>query len=200
MKILVYSWVRPIIQSFVNAENVSIAHLLYEQRLLEQSQPGSTLPNIGGQAFVVTDPNPAISFSDIYTLITKLSETPISFPTIEPLPMLLLGYLVEFYSYIQYAFLPWALPKITGDLAQIQPSLFAISDVHVIADDTRARLPPQKGGLGYNPPLTSLDGMCKQLLDWNQKAGVKPNPVEDGSGPLTLTESGVDVKPPANKL
>ncbi|KAJ5703959.1 3-beta hydroxysteroid dehydrogenase/isomerase [Penicillium malachiteum] len=41
-----------IMQSFVNAENVSIAHLLYEQRLIEQGQPSSFLPNIGGQSFV----------------------------------------------------------------------------------------------------------------------------------------------------
>ncbi|KAJ5215084.1 hypothetical protein N7468_010763 [Penicillium chermesinum] len=196
------TWVRPIVHSFVNAENVSIAHLLYEQRLVEQSQPGTTAPDIGGQAFVVTDPNPAIAFGDIYTLLGKLSKTPVSFPTVEPILMLLLGYVIEFYSFIQHAYLPWLLPKITGDLAQVQPALFAITDVHVLADDTRARLPPHKGGLGYNPPLTTLDGMCKQLLDWNQKAGGDPSPVEQHPGPLMLTESGFDVKtvPPANKI
>jgi hypothetical protein len=39
---------------------------LYEQRLIQQSEPGSKLPNTGGQAFTVTDPNPAIG--DIYTV------------------------------------------------------------------------------------------------------------------------------------
>lgn len=189
-------------QSFVNAENVSVAHLLYEQRLLELSQPESSLPDIGGQAFVVTDPNPAISFSDIYTLLCKLSKTPVSFPSMEPLPMLLFSHLVELYSYIQCAYLPWVLPKVTGQLAQLQPSLFAISGVHVIADDTRARLSPAEGGLGYNAPFTTIDGMCKQLRDWNQKAGFQPRPAKESLGPLTLTEDGIDVKtvPPINKL
>ncbi|CAI7632145.1 unnamed protein product [Penicillium pancosmium] len=185
------TWVRPVIQSFVNAENVSIAHLLYEQRLLEQSQPGSTLPNTGGQSFVVTDPNPAISFSDIYTLLETLSKTPVSFPTIPPMPLFLLAYLIEFYSVIQFKYLPWLLPKIQGDLNQMQPSLFFISDVFCVADDTRAKKAPELGGLGYNPPLTTLEGMCKELVDWNSKAG-KINAVEK-IGPVAVTENGVDV-------
>jgi nucleoside-diphosphate-sugar epimerase len=186
------TWVRPIIQSFVNAENVSIAHLLYEQRLLEQSKPGSTLPNIGGQAFVVTDPNPAISFNDIYTLLTTLSKTPVDFPTLQPAPLLAFSYLVELYCVIQHKYLPWMLPKVTGDLAQMQPSLFAISDVFCLADDARARKAPEQGGLGYAPPITTLEGMCKQLVDWNAKAEAKLVGVS-GKSTIEITEKGVDV-------
>ncbi|KAJ5575421.1 hypothetical protein N7450_009320 [Penicillium hetheringtonii] len=185
------TWVRPVIQSFVNAENVSIAHLLYEQRLLEQSQPNSSLPNTGGQSFVVTDPNPAIAFSDIYTLLETLSKTPVSFPTIPPAPLFLLSYMVELYSVIQFKYLPWLLPKIKGDLNQVQPSLFSISDVYCVADDARARKAPELGGLGYNPPLTTLEGMSKEVLDWNSKAG-KTSPV-DKVGPVAVKEEGVDV-------
>jgi hypothetical protein len=192
-----HSWVRSIIQSFVNAENVSLAHLLYEARLLEQSNPKSTLPNTGGQSFVVTDPNPAISFNDVYTLLTTLSKTPVSFPTVQPLPLLMLSYLVEGYAYIQTALLPWLLPKVTGDLLQIQPSLFAITDVFCIADDERARREPEEGGLGYRPVITTLEGMCKQLVDWNKKADAKKvaeigEMVESGS--VSVGRDGVDIK------
>ncbi|KAJ5083661.1 hypothetical protein N7456_013088 [Penicillium angulare] len=187
------TWLYNVIQSFVNAENVSIAHLLYEQRLLEQSQPGSTLPNIGGEAFVVTDPNPAISFGDLYTLLCTLSKTPVHFPKIQPVQMLVLSHILEVYSYIQFKYLPWLLPAIKGDLAQIQPSLFSISDVFAIADDSRARKSPEQGGLGYNPPLTTIEAMCKQLLDWNEKADAKKVFVEEKVGPLRVTEEGVDV-------
>lgn len=184
------TWVTPILQSFVNAENVSIAHLLYEASLLRQSQPGSSLPNTGGQAYVVTDPNPAIAFKDIYTVLNTLSTTPLSFPVVQPGLLLLFSYLVEIYVVAQEQLLFWLLPKITGDLAQMQPSLFAISDVFCFADDRRAKKRVEDGGLGYNPPLTTLDGMCKQLLEWNLRAEK-----EDGGkkGTVNVTKEGVDV-------
>jgi len=139
----------------------------------------------------VTDPNPAIAFSDIYTLLETLSKTPVSFPTIPPAPLFLLSYMVELYSVIQFKYLPWLLPKIKGDLNQVQPSLFSISDVYCVADDARARKAPELGGLGYNPPLTTLEGMSKEVLDWNSKAG-KTSPV-DKVGPVAVKEEGVDV-------
>ncbi|KAJ5648068.1 3-beta hydroxysteroid dehydrogenase/isomerase family protein [Penicillium lividum] len=187
------TWLRPVIQSFVNAENVSIAHLLYEQRIIEQGTPGSTVPDIGGQAFVVTDPNPAISFGDLYTLLGTLAQTPIAFPTVQPIYLFLLAYVIEAYSFVQFKYLPWLLPKITGDLAQIQPSLFAISDVCTIADDSRARMSPEEGGLGYNPPLTTMQGMCKEVLHWNKNAVTNGAAVDEKVGPLRVTETGIDV-------
>ncbi|KAJ5710059.1 hypothetical protein N7493_009651 [Penicillium malachiteum] len=187
------SWLHHVIQSFVNAENVSIAHLLYEQRLIEQSQPGSTMPNIGGQSFIVTDPNPAISFGDMYMLLSTLSKTPTNFPPIQPGPMLVMSHILEVYSYIQFKFLPWLLPPISGELAQIQPSLFNISDAFFIADDSRARKSPEQGGLGYNAPMTTMEGMCKQLVDWNKKVDLNSIVVEEKVGPLRVTEEGVDV-------
>jgi hypothetical protein len=33
----------------------------------------------------VTDPNPAIAFEDLYTLLTTLSRTPLAFPEVQPL-------------------------------------------------------------------------------------------------------------------
>lgn len=188
-----HSWTRPILQSFVNAENVSIAHLLYEQRLLDQSQPGSTLPNIGGQSFVVTDPNPAISFDDVYTLLCTLSTTPVSFSDVPPVPLLLLSYLVEAYAFVQHKYLPWLLPKLGRDLSQMQPALFAISDVHCFAEDSRAKKAPEQGGLGYNPPITTLEGMCKELLNWNGKAEAKEVSAEEKPLPVSVGKDGVEV-------
>ncbi|KAJ5477125.1 hypothetical protein N7539_007269 [Penicillium diatomitis] len=191
------TWTSNIIHSFINAENVSVAHLLYEQRLIEQSQPSSTLPNIGGQSFVVTDPNPAISFEDIYTLLVNFSKTPVSFPRVEPLPLYIIAHLVEAYVYIQDAWLPWLLPKIKGDLLQLQPSLFAISDVFCIADDSRARKAPADGGLGYRPTMSTLEGMCKELVKWNQKATAKTvRDIQDkvADGPVVVGPEGIEVK------
>ncbi|KAJ5908946.1 3-beta hydroxysteroid dehydrogenase/isomerase [Penicillium taxi] len=139
------TWIRNILHSFVHAENVSIAHLLYEQRLLEQSEPGSKLPNTGGQAFVVSDPNPPISFDDLYKLITTLSKTPVSFLNVPPAPFLLMAYLVELYAYVKFKYLSF-LPALADDLDQIQPALFSISDVYCIADHSRATLAPEDGG------------------------------------------------------
>ncbi|KNG84556.1 3-beta hydroxysteroid dehydrogenase/isomerase family protein [Aspergillus nomiae NRRL 13137] len=166
------TWTYDVIHHFVNAENVSIAHLLYEQRLVEHSNSPSTLPNIGGQAFAVTDPNPPISFNDMYLVLKTFAKTPIVFPHVPVILFILMSYPVEWYAFVQHQYLPW-LPKVTGELAQLQPGLFAISNAHVIADDSRARLSPEKGGLGYNPPLTTLEGMCKEVKAWNEKAAKK---------------------------
>ncbi|KAJ5944775.1 hypothetical protein N7516_004943 [Penicillium verrucosum] len=193
------TWARPILQSFVHAENVSIAHLLYEQRLIQQSEPGSKLPNTGGQAFVVSDPNPAIAFDDLYTLLMTLSKTPLSFPDVQPLPLLVMAYFVEIYALLQYKYLSWFLPRLSGDIGKLQPSLFSIINIHVFADDSRAKLAPEMGGLGYNPPLTTLDGLCRRLVDWNTKAeseGVEVMGKKMRLGPVEVSEDGVDVVPP----
>ncbi|KAL4933643.1 putative 3-beta hydroxysteroid dehydrogenase/isomerase family protein [Aspergillus undulatus] len=163
------TWLAHVIQNFVNAENVSIAHLCYEQRLIEHTSSPSTLPNIGGQSFIVTDPNPAVTFGDIYLALTTLATTPIRFPFLPPLPMFMLSYLVEWYVLLRHFYLPW-LPAATGDLNRLQPAVFSISNPHLIIDDSRAREVPEKGGLGYNPPFTSLEGVCKEVAHWNRQA------------------------------
>ncbi|KAL4780939.1 hypothetical protein BJX76DRAFT_28034 [Aspergillus varians] len=166
------TWIPSVIQNFVNAENVSIAHLLYEQRLIEHTKRPSTLPNIGGEAFIVTDPNPAISFGDIYLLLTTLATTPIRFPYVPPVPMLLIAHVIECYVLLRHFYLPW-LPEVASDLNRLQPAVFSVSNPHLIVDDSRARKTPEQGGLGYAPPLTSLDGMCKELVHWNRLATEK---------------------------
>lgn len=158
------TWLPHILQNLVYAENVSVAHLLYEQRLLDKSTP-----DIGGKAFCVTDPNPPITFGDLYTLIPALSKVPIGFTYVSPVMMLLASHVIELYVILQHRYLPWILPKLKGDLAELQPALFAISTVNAVFSDARARKRPEDGGLGYRAPYTTMEGMCKQLLDWNRR-------------------------------
>ncbi|CAI7652019.1 unnamed protein product [Penicillium bialowiezense] len=188
------TWAAPVIQSFVHAENVSLAHLLYEQRLIQQSEPGCTLPNTGGQSFIVSDPNPAIAFGDLYKVLMTLSTTPVEFPELQPAPFLLLSYFVEVYAILRFNF--GILPRLPPDLEQLQPALFGILNVHIFADDSRAKLAPEKGGLGYNPPLTTLEGLCRRLVDWNTKAqteGVHVKGKKIVLGPVKVSEDGVGV-------
>ncbi|KAL2866748.1 putative 3-beta hydroxysteroid dehydrogenase/isomerase family protein [Aspergillus lucknowensis] len=179
-------WLLPTIQNFVNAENVSIAHLLYEQRLIEHTKNPSGLPNIGGQAFVVTDPNPAVTFGDVFLLLLTLATTPVRFPEIPPLPMLLLLHVFEWYILLRHLYLPW-LRRPTSEMMQLEPALFAMLDPHVIIDDSRVRKPPEQGGLGYSPPLTSLDGMCRHLEHWNRLAAERGTAAMMGKGMRTYT-------------
>ncbi|OJJ47552.1 hypothetical protein ASPZODRAFT_1712425 [Penicilliopsis zonata CBS 506.65] len=186
------SWIPNIVQSWSNAENVSLAHLLYEQRLIELSalpseektkekdrSPTSSssfspsLPDIGGQVFVICDLGPAPAFKDIYLLLSTLSITPTTFPIVPAVPMMLLAYLVEAYAFLQYRYLSHFLSPVPSPLHQLQPATLNISQVHVLADDRGARKSPDQGGLGYNPPLTTMDGLCRELAEWNRRAGEK---------------------------
>ncbi|KAL3451286.1 hypothetical protein BJX65DRAFT_293803 [Aspergillus insuetus] len=180
------TWLSPTIQNFLNAENVSIAHLLYEQRLIEHTANPTSLPNIGGSAYTVTDPNSAITFGDMYLLLSTLATTPIRFPSIPPLPMLMLSHVFEWYILLRHFYLPW-LPRPTNEMNQLQPALFAVSNPHVVIDDSRARLVPEQGGLGYEPPLTSLEGLCKQLEHWNRLAAERGAAAMVGKGLRTYT-------------
>ena len=105
------------IQNFVNAENVSIAHLLYEQRLVSPAtsdKDKTSKVDIGGQSFVVTDPNPPITFSDMYLLLSTVSKTPTTFPNYPCMLFFLSSYLIEWYVLLQEGYLSWLLPPLTN--------------------------------------------------------------------------------------
>jgi hypothetical protein len=165
-------------QSFVYVENCALAHLCYEARLLETARGGSN-PDLGGQAFTITDTGPPITYSDIYTGLTTLApET--TFTEMSPTFMLFISQIIEA-LYLSRAFLSMSsspvqralahfIPNIVGDTVNLQPSLFALASVHLIFDDSRARLPPEKGGLGYNGPFTTLEGLCRTVEE-HLKAG-----------------------------
>jgi hypothetical protein len=85
--------------------------------------------------------------------------------------MLLVAHILEFYYLIRHYFLSFSpliaswVPSIGSDLINLQPSLFALVMVHLIFDDSRARLAPEKGGLGYRGAWTTLEGLYKTAIE-----------------------------------
>ncbi|KAL1643132.1 hypothetical protein SLS58_005101 [Diplodia intermedia] len=180
-------WIRHIVNPFVYTENVSLAHLLLEQRLITPARDPASgkRVDIGGSAYTVTDPNPPIRYSDIAHLLHTLCVTPVKFVAVPPALMLVISHVVEFYTLLRHRYLPRILPPVAGDLALLQPALFAICCVHLSYDDSEARKRPEEGGLGYRAPWTSMEAMCRQVLvwneEWNEKVGENGKKGEDGS-------------------
>lgn len=91
--------------------------------------------------------------------------------------MLLFSHLVEFYYLGRHflapslPFISQMLPPIGGDLVNLQPSLFALTSVHLIFDDSRARLSPEQGGLGYRGAWTTLQALCKTFEEYQRSGG-----------------------------
>ena len=168
------SWISTLVQSFSYVENCAVAHLLYEQRLIELLKPGSRYPDIGGQAFCIADPGPTPTYGDVYTVLETLSNGECHFPSMSPTAMLFVAHIIELYYKTQQRFSAagwnWLLPKVNGDLINLQPSLFSLTSVHLIFDDSRARLSPEKGGLGYVGAWTTMEGLHKTCQE--HKAGV----------------------------
>ncbi|KAJ7207206.1 NAD(P)-binding protein [Mycena pura] len=165
------SWVDSIVQNFVYVENAAVAHLLYEQRLLELSA-GSKTPDIGGQAFVIADPGPPPTYGDVYLVLSTLMDGEVVFPFLSPTMMILISHLIEWY-YLARALgyrLARTLPPLPGDIVNLQPSLFNLVNVHLIFDDSRARAPPENGGLGYRGAWTTFEGLHKTVAEHKRGA------------------------------
>lgn len=165
------TWVPNILQSFTYVENGALAHLCYEQRLIELDR-GSTNPDIGGQAFTITDSGPPITYGDLYTAITTLDKETV-FQIVSPTLMLALSHIIEVF-YVSKSLLSMSnssirraiarvIPTVAGDVVNLQPPIISLTTIHLIFDDSRARLSPVKGGLGYYGPYTTLEGICKTV-------------------------------------
>ncbi|KAI6104322.1 3-beta hydroxysteroid dehydrogenase/isomerase family-domain-containing protein [Pisolithus sp. B1] len=163
------TWVKNILQSCIYVENCALGHLCYEQRLLELQKGGSN-PDIGGQAFNITDAGPPCTFGDVHHALSTL-DSDYKAPDCSFTFMLSLAHIIEG-LYVSKALLSMSdsvlcraiariIPTIGGDLVNLQPSTFALAAVHLVFDDTRARLSPSEGGVGYNGPYTTLQSMCK---------------------------------------
>ena len=48
--------------------------------------------------------------------------------------------------------------------------MFALTQVHLYFNDARARLSPEKGGLGYGG-VTTLEGVCQVVVDHYRTSG-----------------------------
>lgn len=153
-----------IVQSFVHGANVAVAHLHHEAALVAEDAPQA------GRPFVVTDPNPPISYRDLYEAISTLSAHPFHTLVLPPVLLLLLSYAVEWYVLLPYRvpILRRLLPEIRGDAKHLQPGLFSIC-THLIGSDEDARRPVDKGGLGYDGVMTTLEGMVSEVLEWNRE-------------------------------
>jgi hypothetical protein len=156
-----------IVQSFVHGANVAIAHLHHEAVL---ALPCSESSKQAGRPFVVTDPNPPITYADLYSVIRTLSVHPFRTITVPPVVILLLAHGVEFYADLPYKH-PWLrrfLPALKGDIRHLKPGIFSIC-THLIASDAEARASVSEGGLGYSGVLTTLEGMTLEVLEWNRE-------------------------------
>lgn len=152
--------------------------MCYEQRLLALSN-GSTCPDISGQAFTISDPGPPRTYGDAYTVLETLDgET--FFPRLSPTVMLLVAHIVEIVYLTRYFLdsssrllrsLSYIVPEVKGDMINLQPSLFNLTQVHLIFDDSRARLPAEMGGLGYRGAYTTLEGLCKTVAEHKRLDG-----------------------------
>jgi hypothetical protein len=129
----------------------------------------------------VTDPNPPISYNDLYAVISTLSIHPFRVLVLPPVFILLLSHLVEWYIVLPYRVpvLRKFLPKLRGDLRQLQPGLFSIC-THLLGVDADARKPVEQGGLGYEGVLTTMQGMVTEVVEWNREHAA----MDTGSGPL----------------
>ena len=179
------SWLEPIVLQYVSAQNVSLAHLLYEARLLEGR-------DIGGNAYCVTDPSEPIRYTDVYRLLTTLAHpsTPMVFQHVPPGAMILMAYLMEGYILLQHRYLRF-LPKVTKfEFQMLQPAMFNYSTLNILYNDSRARKE-----LGYNPGQTTLEGLCLHLLEWNEAAEAKLNGTGEKLQDATVLEKTVPVAP-----
>lgn len=162
------AWIQDLISSHCYVENCALAHLLYEQRLIALSKagPDSSLPDISGEAFNVCDPGPTPTNGDVFTTLTTLTSGQCHFPKLPPTPMFLLANLIEiYYTLPSFFFTHLKLPRLSGTLVNLQPSLFSLTQVHLIFDDSRARLSPEEGGLGYVGGWTTLEALHKTVAE-----------------------------------
>ncbi|KDQ49986.1 hypothetical protein JAAARDRAFT_142628 [Jaapia argillacea MUCL 33604] len=185
------TWFGHILASFTYVENCSLAHLCYEARLVEIAK-GSPNPDISGQSFLIADPGPPRTYSDVYTILNALTDGETTFPYLSPTLMFILAQAVEAYHLLHHFltssrspilfYVLRILPPITGDLINLQPSLFSVTTLHLILDDHRARLPPTKGGLGYEGAWTTLEGCCKLVEEFREAGGEVARNVGGGLG------------------
>lgn len=147
--------------------NCAVAHLQFESILAD---PASSSSPQAGRPFCVTDPGPPIYWADLYNVLSTLSVTPFRVVHIPPVPMLLLSYVVEFYNLLPARIPAVArfLPKLPSGVVYLEPGLFSIC-THLVGNMGDACRPVGQGGLGYRGVMTTLEGMCQEMLEWNRE-------------------------------
>jgi len=131
----------------------------------------------------VTDAGAPISYGDAYTTMHLLTGRSTAFFRLSSSTMLLLAHAVESYylfvhsltasTFTPIRFISYLFPRLQGDLITLQPSVWSLANVHLLFDGSRAITSPEKGGLGYNPPWTSLTGLCKLVDEFKKNKRVQ---------------------------
>lgn len=103
--------------------------------------------------------------------------------------MLVLAYIVEFYNLLpaRIPLLAKVLPKLPGDVSYLEPGLFSIC-THLFGSIKEASKSVNDGGLGYQGIVTTLEGMCQELLDWNRE---QEQHRREASRPAEINGSGL---------
>lgn len=159
-----HRWIPHIVQNFVHGANVAIAHLHHEAALARKHCPQS------GRPFVVTDPNPPITYRDLYNAVKVLSLHSFYVVVLPPVLVLLISHVIEWYNLLPYRYplMKRIIPVIKSDAKYLQPGLFSIC-THLVMSDADARKSVEDGGLGYKGVLTTLEGMTLEVLEWNRE-------------------------------
>ncbi|KAH9941179.1 NAD(P)-binding protein [Epithele typhae] len=144
------SWIWDSIQSFIYVEN----------------------------AFVVADAGPAPTYGEVYRGMMDLTGGAVKFLWLSSTAILGFAVLIEQYYLLRHALVRAApplaklVPPLSGDVVYLQPSIFSLTQVHLIFDDSRARRAPEDGGLGWNGRVTTLEGMCKTVQEFERSGGL----------------------------
>ncbi|KAH8883372.1 NAD(P)-binding protein [Thozetella sp. PMI_491] len=179
-------WTDHIVQSFVHGCNVAIAHLQFEAVL---ATPDAASAPQAGRPFIITDPNKPIIYQDLYFLLATLSATGFKKIPLPPVPLLLVGYAIEWYQLarLKYPILGRLLPAMTGDAKHLKPALFSIC-THLFANNAAAARSVAEGGIGYQGVLTTLEGMTQEVVEWNKEQKALSGPKKAYRSSLSLAD------------
>jgi hypothetical protein len=120
---------------------------------------------LGGKSYYAADKNePPIIYEDAYGVLNTLSNGKVQTTRMPPIIPLLLAYAAELYDTLQRRYLTM-LPQLSGDILHLQPAVLTAAGIHTRFDDSQTRLPPSQGGLGYDPPWSTLTGLCQLHSD-----------------------------------
>jgi hypothetical protein len=166
-------------------DNVALAHLLYEDAML------TSCGSVSGRAFTVTDPNPALAFQDIYTLLSAL--TPFTYRVIPAVPMHIIAQLVEIYCVVREVIplMSSVLPAMPPPMDMMQPAMLQVANSFQFASNDVISKPVSEGGLAYRGIYTTMEGMCTEVRNWVDDHGGKLQLGEgDETGSLKLKNVG----------
>ncbi|GAW14399.1 hypothetical protein ANO14919_038010 [Xylariales sp. No.14919] len=158
------SWMPNIVQNFVHSAHISLGQLQFEAALLRKE-----MPKCAGRPFIITDDGPPPTYGDMYHLCKITAETPVKLTFLPPALLLILSHIVELVSIASRTpILKWIFSEPKGTLAILQPGVFH-AGLNYVGTDKAAQRSVEQGGLGFRHAHTTMEGMCQQVLEWNNE-------------------------------